>query len=84
MQVFNDALGISVSHCISDDVHNKKNCYDKNKLSLSKLNKYLKFIKEGTNELKTINNININISVRNEQKNENNFKNRIKFFESKK
>ena len=30
MQVFNDALGISVSHCISDDVHNKKNCYDKN------------------------------------------------------
>lgn len=28
MQVFNDVLGISVSHCISDDVHNKKNCYD--------------------------------------------------------
>ena len=58
--------------------------HDKNKLSLSELNKYLKLIKEGTNKPKTINNININISVRNEQKNENNFKNRIKFFESKK
>ena len=57
---------------------------DKNKLSLSERNKYLKLIKEGTNEPKTINNININISFRNEQKNENNFKNRIKFFESKK